>query len=112
LSKLTTEIEKFLNKPADISNYATFTVHDFPEKKLKVFKIEHGVRRPTTKLLVVIVGDSNNLQILDRLPTNYAAYAAGILISAPIFLPDIINAKVFYNKLWEFIARTVKALES
>ena len=111
LVKLTFEIEKFLSKTDDPFNYCTYTIHNFPENKLKVFKIEHGMKRPTTKLLIVIEGDSNNLRILDRLPTNYAAIAGAILISFPIFLPGIINARAYHAKLWEFIAKTVKSLE-
>lgn len=84
----------------------------FPEKKLKVFKIDYGMKRPTTKFLVVIEGDSNQLQILDQLPTNYGTYAAALLVSPVVFLPNIINAQAFYNKLWAFIESTVKSLES
>ena len=112
LNKLTAEIEKFLKKSDDPFDFATYTIHEFPEKKLKVIKIDYGMKRPTTKFLVVIEGDSNQLQILDQLPTNYGTYAAALLISPVLFLPTIINAQVFYNNLWAFIESTVKSLES
>lgn len=111
LSKLSTGLEKFLNRSDDPDYFATYTIHEFPENKLKVFKIDYGMRRPTTKLLVVIEGDSNHLQILDYLPTNYAVYAQALLVSWVIFAPNIINAQVYYNRLWEFIESTVKSLE-
>lgn len=112
LRKLSAEIEKFLTKSSDPFDFNTYTIHDFPEKQLKVFNIDYGLRKPTTKFLVVIEGDSNHLRILDRLPTNYAAYAQALLISPIIFFPTVINAQVFYNRLWEFIVRIVKSLES
>jgi hypothetical protein len=110
VNKLASEIAKFLTKSDDPFDYCTYTYHELAEKKLRVFKIEYGFKSPTTKFLVVIEGDSNQLQILDHLPPNYADYAATLLVSFAVFLPSIINARVFYNKLWAFIEDNVTAL--
>ena len=111
LNKLIYEIKTFLKKCTDPFDYATYTIHEFPEDKLKIFKIEYGIKNPTTKFFVVIKGDSNNLQILDHVPTDYASLAQTFLISETMFLPRILNAKLFHNKLWKFIENTVKSLE-
>jgi hypothetical protein len=111
ISKLVAGIESFLTKSDDPFDANIYSLYDFPEKNLKVFKIEHGMRKPRTTFLVVIEGNSNDLRILDHLPTNYANYAAALLISTVIFFPSIINAQVFYNKLWDFIEKTAVSLE-
>ena len=111
LNKLSLEIETFLKKSDDPFDYAEYSIHEFPEDKLKVFKIEYGIKSPTTKFLVVIEGDSNNLKISDHLSRNYATYAEILLISHVLFLPKLVNAKVYHVKLWQHIEETVQSLE-
>ena len=112
LEKLNFEIENFLKKSDDPYDYAEYTIHEFPEDKLKVFKIEYGIKSPITKFLIVIEGDSNNLRISDHLTRNFVAYAEILLISHVLFLPALVNAKAYYVKLWQHIENTIKSLEN
>ena len=112
LEKLNSAIENFLKKSDNPYDYAEYTIHEFPEDKLKVFKIEYGIKSPTTKFLIVIEGDRNNLRISDHLTRNFVTYAEILLISHVLFLPALVNAKVYYAKLWQHIENTVKSLEN
>jgi len=112
LTKLTSEIETFLKKSDDPFDYATYTIREFPEDKLKVFKIEYGIKSPTTKFFIALDGDSNNLIIADHPIRNYKAYAEILLVLQEFGLPKLFNAKAFYSKLWKFIEDTVKSLEN
>ena len=110
LKKLTAEIENFLKKSDDPFDYAEYTIHDLPEKKGKYFKIEHGMKSPTAKFVIVMEGNENNLKIYDHIPKNYPLFA-DFVISDLGAVYKYVNAKAFKVKLWDFIVKTTKSLE-
>ena len=110
MKKLTNEIEKFLKKSDDPFDYVEFTIHDLPEDKGKYFKIEHGMKRPTVKFVIVIEGDENNLKIYDHIPKNHALFAEFVITDLGAVF-KYVNAKSFKVKLWQFIVKTVESLE-
>ncbi|MEO9321624.1 MAG: hypothetical protein ABI361_13235 [Nitrososphaera sp.] len=111
VEKLVSEIEKFLAKSDDPFDFNTYKIHRFPEKKLTLFEIDYGPRRPTTKFLVVLEGDNTHLRVLNRPPDNSVEYLLAIQFLSPlmasIFLPKALNAKKFYGKLWQTIENAI-----
>ena len=111
LEKLCSEIENFLKKSDDPFDYAEYKIFELPENKGKYFKIEHGMKSPTAKFVIVIEGDENNLRIYDYIPKNHALFAEFVITDIGAVY-KYINAQSFKNKLWSHVVKTVESLEN
>jgi len=105
IAKLTKQIENFLKNSNNSYDLVVYSIHEFPEKKLKIFKIEYGVKNPTMKFVITIEGDENSLKIFDHIPEDCAAWLE-LEVFRSGFFQNSINVTTYYNKLWEHIEKT------